>query len=218
MIIAIASIKGGVGKSSLVQNMAVYLQEHHGRSVMIFDCDSQRTTMEWKEERDDNTDLQAIRCLPGYTKSIRDELLEQEKGCDVIIVDCAGQDSTVSMAAMTAATHILFPFRPKRRDLKTLPMIEDRLEQIRIVNPEVKVASVITQCPSLPSMVDRILGAKDACRSFEITPLDTNIYNREIYDDADEAGSSVFELSAGQSGEKAQSEIKSLVREFLNIG
>ena len=69
-----------------------------------------------------------------------------------------------------------------------------------------------SQCPTLPSQVQRILDAKDACQSFGIDPLQSITCNRNVYDDADENGSSVLEV---ETDFKAKEEIESLVIEFL---
>ena len=94
---------------------------------------------------------------------------------------------------MTVATHMLIPFRPKRRDLKTLPNVENLVRLARAVNPELIVRAVITQAPALPSQGQRILDSKDACASFGIQTLQAFTTARNVYDDADENGSSVLE-------------------------
>ncbi|MFX6755208.1 chromosome partitioning protein ParA, partial [Acinetobacter baumannii] len=83
-----------------------------------------------------------------------------------IIIDAGGQDSEALRSAMTIATHMLLPFRPKRRDLKTLDHMEQVLKLAKTVNPNLKARAIITQCPTLPSQVQRILDAKEACKSF----------------------------------------------------
>jgi len=92
--------------------------------------------------------------------------------------------------------------------------MDEVLELVRAVNPEVKVASVINQAPSLPSQVQRILDAKAACSSFGISPINAIVYNRNVYDDADESGSSVIEMD---SDHKASAEIEAVAKEFLEV-
>ena len=128
------------------------------------------------------------------------------------MVDAGGQDSEALRSAMTVATHMLLPFRPKRRDLKTLLNVSQLVKLAKAVNPDMRVRAVITQCPTLPSQVQRILDAKDACQSFGIDPLQSITCNRNVYDDADENGSSVLEV---ETDFKAKEEIESLVIEFL---
>ncbi len=113
---------------------------------------------------------------------------------------------------MTLATHMLLPFRPKRRDLKTLQHIEQLIKLAKAVNPTLIAKAVITQCPTLPSQAQRILDAKEACESFGLSALEQYTTNRNVYDDADENGLSVFEV---ESDSKAKAEIQQLAIEFL---
>jgi chromosome partitioning protein len=131
-----------------------------------------------------------------------------------IVIDAGGQDSEALRSAMTIATHMLLPFRPKRRDLKTLAHMEQVLKLAKTVNPDLIARAIITQCPTLPSQVQRILDAKDACKSFGINALNAITTNRNVYDDADENGLSVFEVNSDQ---KAKAEIKNIANEFLGI-
>ena len=76
------------------------------------------------------------------------------------------------------------------------------------------VRTVISQAPTLPSQITRILDAKDACTSFGLKALNAIVYNRNVYDDADESGSSVIELGTDP---KASDEIKQLATELWSI-
>ena len=55
MNILIASAKGGVGKSTLATNLAVYLA-HEGEDVMLLDADLQATSKRWADRRNERTD------------------------------------------------------------------------------------------------------------------------------------------------------------------
>ncbi|MBF7701911.1 hypothetical protein I2F38_13205 [Acinetobacter sp. FNA11] len=57
-----------------------------------------------------------------------------------------------------------------------------------------------------------MLDAKEACESFDLVTLNNFTCNRNIYDDADENGLSVFEMPAS---DKAKQEIEEIAKEFL---
>ncbi|MGX5700480.1 AAA family ATPase [Acinetobacter kookii] len=212
MIILVGGEKGGAGKSCLAQNLAVYLQTKN-RDVLLLDADPQGTTTDWIKERDDNEDLKNIPSVQA-SGNIRQVLKDLSKRYEDIIIDAGGQDSEALRSAMTIATHMLLPFRPKRRDLKTLDHMEQVLKLARTVNPELIARAIITQCPTLPSQVQRILDAKEACASFGIKALDHITTNRNVYDDVDENGLSVFEVT---SDPKAKAEIEGIAQEFLEV-
>ena len=194
MIILVGGEKGGSGKSCLAQNLAVYLQQQN-RDILLLDADPQGTTTDWVKERDENDALQNIPSVQA-SGNIRQVLTDISKRYQDIIIDAGGQDSEALRSAMTLATHMLLPFRPKRRDLKTLNHIEQLIKLATAVNPTLVTRAVITQCPTLPSQAQRILDAKEACESFGLSALEQYTTNRNVYDDADENGLSVFEVDS----------------------
>ncbi len=212
MILLVGGEKGGSGKSCLAQNIAVYLTLNR-ETVLMVDCDPQRTTSDWIQARNSNPTLPTINCVQLYGK-IRNDLLSLENHYDYVIVDCGGQDNLALRAAMSVADHTLIPLRPKRRDLKTVPHMEDILTTCKMVNPKLNAAFVITQCPSLPNQASRILEAKEVCRSYGIPVLDAITHSRNIYDDSEENGESVIEID--QHG-KAATEIMNITDELLNM-
>jgi len=212
MILVVGGEKGGAGKSCIAQNLSVWLKtEEH--DVLLVDADPQKTSYLWSQERQGNDQLIELP-VEHAMGDLRKMLLDRAKRYAAIVVDVGGADSVTLRSAMTVATHILFPLRPKRRDLKTLANLEHLVSLTLPVNPDVIVRTVISQAPTLPSQVARILDAKEACTSFGLKALDAIIYNRNVYDDADEAGSSVIEMNTDA---KASEEIKQLATELWSI-
>ncbi len=209
MILLLGGEKGGSGKSCLAQNLAVWLQARGG-DVLLLDADPQGTTADWAAERSDQDDLKSIPVVQAHG-NIRQTLIDLRNRYRQIVVDAGGADSEALRSAMTVATHMLIPFRPKRRDLKTLPKVENLAKLAVAVNPALIVRAVITQCPALPSQVQRILDAKEACTSFGVQPLDAITTARNIYDDADENGRSVLESGVDS---RAIEEIEMLASEL----
>jgi chromosome partitioning protein len=199
MILLVGGEKGGSGKSCIAQNIAVYLRCEKNASVLVVDCDPQRTTSDWAQERSANESLPNITCVQLFGK-IRNELLSLRDRYDYVVIDCGGQDNLALRSSMAVADHILIPLRPKRRDLKTVPHMEDILSTCKMVNPKMNAAFVITQCPSLPSLAPRILEAKEVCRSFEIPVLNSVTFSRNMYDDSEEYGQSVLEREPNGKG------------------
>ncbi len=211
MMILVGGEKGGSGKSCLAQNLAVFFARNKKAIVLMVDCDPQRTTSDWIQARNGDPSLPAINCIQLYGK-IRNDLLSLVQHYDYVIVDCGGQDNLALRAAMSVADHVIIPLRPKRRDLKTVPHMEDMLSTCKMVNPKMMASFVITQCPALPNQMGRILEAKEVCKSYGINVLDAITYNRNIYDDSEEQGSSVIEIDP--TG-KAAKEMFNIAEELL---
>ena len=211
MILVVGGEKGGSGKSCLAQNLAVYFAKFKEARVLMVDCDPQRTTSDWIQARNNNPELPPINCVQLYGR-IRNDLLSLEKHYDYIVVDCGGQDNLALRAAMSVAEHVLIPLRPKRRDLKTVPHMEDILSTCKMVNPKMKASFIITQCPSLPNQANRILEAKEVCATYFINVLNAITYSRNIYDDSEENGKSVLEM---EPDGKAAEELIAIAEEML---
>ena len=211
MMILVGGEKGGSGKSCLAQNLAVYFARDKKAIVLMVDCDPQRTTSDWIQARNSDPSLPAINCIQLYGK-IRNDLLSLTQHYDYVIVDCGGQDNLALRAAMSVADHVIIPLRPKRRDLKTVPHMEDMLSTCKMVNPKMLASFVITQCPSLPNQAKRILEAKDVCHSYGINVLNAVTFNRNVYDDSEEQGSSVLEIDPQG---KAALEMTAIAEELL---
>ncbi|WP_426359052.1 AAA family ATPase [Pseudocolwellia sp. HL-MZ19] len=211
MMILVGGEKGGSGKSCLAQNLAVYFAKKEEAIVLMVDCDPQRTTSDWIQARNTDPTLPSINCIQLYGK-IRNDLLSLNQHYDYVIVDCGGQDNLALRAAMSVADHVIIPLRPKRRDLKTVPHMEDMLSTCKMVNPKMLASFVITQCPSLPNQAGRILEAKEVCSSYGINVLNAVTFNRNVYDDSEEKGSSVIEI---EPDGKAAAEMISIAEELI---
>ncbi|MCU7997063.1 MULTISPECIES: division plane positioning ATPase MipZ [unclassified Shewanella] len=213
MIVLIGGEKGGSGKSCLAQNIAVFLTTECSASVIMVDCDPQRTTSDWIHARNNNPQLASINCVQLYGK-IRNDLLSLEQHYDVVLVDCGGQDNLALRATMSVAAYILMPLRPKRRDLKTVCHMDDIVATCKMINPKLQASFVITQCPSLPNQANRILEAKEVCKTYDIHVLDAITYCRNVYDDSEESGLSVIEI---EPTGKAAEEIRTIACELFQV-
>ncbi len=212
MFILIGGEKGGTGKSCLSQNIAVLLQKIKGQ-ILIIDCDPQKTTSDWVQERNSNKDNTYIECIQLYG-NILHTLESLKEKYSTILVDCGGQDTKALRSSLVTCTHALFPIRPKRRDLRTIKHLEELITEVKVTNPNINLSVIINQAPPLPSQYKRILDAKDTCKTWGLPCLDTVIFNRNIYDDSEEMGLSVHEIGTDS---KAEDELNSLLKEFLDV-
>jgi chromosome partitioning protein len=210
MILLIAYEKGGTGKSTLAKNLAVYLQQQ-GRDLVTIDTDPQETLYRWCERRKDQADAKPITCVKLTGSKILPDLRSlSEKYADVII-DAGGADSPALRSAMAIATHLLVPMQPNAGDIEILGHMADLIEKAHVYNPNMKVRSVLTMCPTLPSRYSLILDAKDVCVDYGLKPLNAYTSRREIYDVISMSGLSVLE----SDNAKAKQEIIDIAQEIL---
>jgi chromosome partitioning protein len=209
MILTVGGQKGGSGKSCMAQNLSVALAQN-GQSVMLIDADPQRTSADWAEERALQKNATGLK-FQAMSGDISDTTLALSKAYDHIVIDCGGRDTKELRSAMIIADVFLVPLRPKRRDLKTLDYVSNLVDQSRIANRSMTALAVVTQAPTLPNQAQRILDAKSVASSFGLPPLQSVIYTRNVYDDCEEAGLSVFEAE----DEKAKEEVTAVLQEIM---
>ncbi|CAM3966678.1 division plane positioning ATPase MipZ [Vibrio aerogenes] len=212
MIFVVCNEKGGSGKSSLAQTLAVYLKSKGNTDPLLIDADPQRTTAEWAAERADS-DLPQIPCVE-LTGNITKPLQDLKNRYGSIVIDCGGADSKAMRSAMAYADVALLPFRPKRRDLKVAPGMSDIVDTALAINSKLKIFSCITQAPTLPSQGYRILAAKSLLESLDLKPLNHITRNLNGWDDADESGHSVLEW---QQDSKAGEDAKAVFDELMEL-
>lgn len=202
MIYVICNEKGGSGKSSLAQTLAVFLKQKKEQSLLLIDADPQRTTAEWSAERSES-DLPLLPCIE-LTGNITAPLRDLMTKYDAIVIDCGGADSKAMRSALANADVALLPFRPKRRDLKVAPFMADIIENAKALNDKLKFFSCLTQIPTLPNQNYRIEGARSLLEQIGLCPLLASTRNLNAWDDADESGHSVLEWKADpKAGEDA---------------
>ena len=210
MIYVICNEKGGAGKSSIAQNLAVFLHLVKNRDVLLVDADPQRTTAEWIEERN-GTELPKIQSVE-LTGNISQALCDLNNRYQDIIIDCGGADTKAVRSALAVADIAITPFRPKRRDLKRAPSMADTIETAKAMNNDLQVFSVITQTPTLPNQAYRILNAKALLDSLGLQSLDHIARNLNAWDDSEEDGGSVIEYT---DDKKAGSDARAIFNELM---
>jgi chromosome partitioning protein len=211
MIVLIGGEKGGSGKSCIAQNLAAFLTVENNTSVLIVDCDVQGTSTDWIKLRNNNPKVPTID-LVQLNGKIRNQLLGYSSQYEYVIVDCGAQDTLALRSTLSTADVALLPMRPKRRDLKTIPHMDEMVQSCKMVNQSLAARIVFTQCPSQPNQQSRVNEAKDMASLYNVEIADQVLHERHIYDDSEESGLSVIEC---EPKGKAAQELRTLFNDVL---
>jgi chromosome partitioning protein len=206
MILVLAQMKGGVGKSTIAVNLAVE-RARAGRDVLLVDADEQATA----------TDFTALRTerlgSPGYTAValsgavVRTQVLQMRGKFGDIIIDAGGRDTAGLRAALTIADVALVPFQPRSFDLWTLEKVASLLSEAQPYRQEPLRALAILNFAD-PQGGDNASAAEALTGNEVLSYLDSPIGRRKAFPNAAAEGRGVSELRPQDP--KASAEIATL--------
>ncbi|HGJ5876688.1 MAG TPA: AAA family ATPase [Arsenophonus sp.] len=136
MIIIIGCNKDGLAKTTTTTNIAVGLALK-GNEVVLVDADPQRSASRWYSEREQAC-LDPKITLIEKRDNISQTLKSLNDKYDHIIVDVSGRNSRELITGCTVVDQIIAPHQCSQLDLDTLIELQQQLEAIRDLNPELK--------------------------------------------------------------------------------
>jgi chromosome partitioning protein len=209
MITIVGGNKGGSGKTTTVTNLAVALAKR-GHEVVLVDADHQRSLSRWVSDRE-TAELKPALILIEKRDNLSQTLKSLDQKYDHVLVDVAGRNSREMITGATVADLLIAPHQASQLDLDTLAELEEQLERVHDLNPDLKVF-VYHSMASTNSKVkesERTEFLEYVSEFKEFKPLNSRGYYRKIYKDAIPVGKSVLELD----NQQAIDEINELVNE-----
>ncbi|MBK2027416.1 AAA family ATPase [Allofrancisella guangzhouensis] len=210
-IIGVLSPKGGSGKSTLVENIAVGLA-HKGVNVAIIDCDyRQRTVSKWISRRNRlDEDLPKIHCFLE-SDNLVSSIKEHSKHYDVNIIDVQGRDNKSLRAGFLVCDIIYIPFIPSQHDLEVLEEISILIEETNEQNPNRKIFAILNDCPPqvLSNQNNEAYNFLEDYKNI-LNLSSVKIVHRAIYQTCPAEGKGVIEAK----DKKAINEINNIIKEI----
>jgi chromosome partitioning protein len=213
MIIAVTNLKGGVGKSTVAQNLAVCFA-HAGKKVCILDTDlKQRTTMRWAGERSEH--LPPVIVSGVEEKQLTQQAEALKKIYDVLIID--GRPDLEKLATKTIAISdvVIVPITAKSADIWSL---QNFMEWYEIVSEEVE--SRTGKKIKAYLMLNMFKGNRSISKEIEqylgevgIELLENRLADRASYIEAMTLGMGVFEYPKDA---KAKEEMRGVFEEIIH--
>nr|WP_288144727.1 AAA family ATPase [Escherichia coli] len=137
MITVVGGNKGGSGKTTIASNLAIALA-NKGREVCLLNGDLQRTAAKHHAEREAAGLLPAITLVEKFD-NLTQTLQALNEKFDDVIVDVAGRNSKEFITSGVVAHQIIAPLQCSQPDLDTLTELEQQIDAMRNLNPELKV-------------------------------------------------------------------------------
>ena len=220
MIVSFVSYKGGVGKSCMSRNLAVYLTQND-YEVCIIDSDESQATAKWYGRRT-GEDIKPYVHVVGMTESkgLRSMVKNQYEKYDIIIIDSPPSDEKISRIIMKASNLILIPITPTGND--DLDSVAEMLELYQEIQEDIgqKIPAyfIINRFDSSPVYQKLFIEElKGIAKEYNIKVLEPYIkYRPAIYGEISMYGKGVTEH--GRKNSKAQIEFKELAEKIVKIG
>ena len=208
MVIAVTNLKGGVGKTTIVTNLAVSFA-HRQKKVCIVDTDlSQKSAMEWAGNRDES----ALR-IPvfGITeKQLNKEVEALRKDYDIVFIDGTPQLAELASRTILASDILIVPLSPSIYDFRSFENFLNKYSEVKMVKESIGkieayvIVNRVNEAANVSKEID------EALREHELTVLNSRLANRVAYVDSATNGLGVVEYK----DPKAKAEMNRLTDEI----
>jgi chromosome partitioning protein len=212
-IIAVVNHKGGVGKTTLVMQLAGTFARR-GLKVLVVDADPQGTATRWAAAALDGAPFPAaVVSLSAAGGKVHREVAKFADDYALILVDCPpAVDSHAPQSALLIADLALVPVIPSPLDLWAAVGIRQGIEHTRTVNSALQARLVLNALEPRTALAKDVL---DLLPEFGIALARTALHHRTAYRQSAVFGGTVHML--GRKAAPAIAEVEALADEVWTL-
>lgn len=206
MIFTTAGQKGGSGRSTIAENLTVWLVRQ-GCDVLLVDADDQGTVADftaWRESTKGETGYTFVQ-LTG--PNVRKQVDALRPKYDHVVIDTGGRDTTSQRAALFVADIALIPVQPRSHDVWTLAALTTMLEEIQATRATELIVHTFLNRADITSQENRD-AAEALAQMTGLGFINAPIRNRKAFANSAALGLAVFEMETPDL--KAVAELETL--------
>ena len=208
MKIGVSNLKGGVGKTTIAQNLAVCFA-HMGYKVCIVDTDTNQNSLAWSGVRDEN--------LPGIlvvgatdSKALNKTVDKLDRDHEIVIIDGTPSLSEMTTRIILSSDILLIPILPSGHDFRAMTQFVERYEQAKEFKAEIPAYFILNQFSENLNVHQDM---KNMLTQFELGIMETTVNKRVSYVRTGIEGKGVYE----SNDDKAKEEMVKLTQEVLKL-
>ena len=208
MKIGISNLKGGVGKTTVAQNLAVCFA-HIGYKVCIVDTDTNQNSLAWSGVRDEN--LPEILVVGAIdSKALNKTVDKLHKDHEIVIIDGTPSLSEMTTRIILSSDILLIPILPSGHDFRAMNQFFERYEQAKAFRDNIPAYFLLNQFSENLNVHQDM---KILLADFGMSILKTTLNKRVAYVKTGIEGRGVYE----SNDEKAKEEMVRLTQEIVGI-
>ncbi|MEM9886365.1 MAG: ParA family protein [Bacteroidota bacterium] len=209
MKIGISNLKGGVGKTTITQNLAVCFA-HINYKVCIVDTDTNQNSLSWYGARDE--ELPEVTVVGATDSRALNKTVDSlHKDYDIILIDGTPNLSEMTTRIILASDILIIPIRPGAHDFRTMEEFFSRYAQAKEFRDDIPAYFLLNEYSAKKNVHQGIRSMLE--NEFEIPILETTLKTRVAYAETSITGTGVYE----SADTKAKNEAISLTNEILEI-
>lgn len=211
-VLAISNLKGGVGKSTIAQNIAAQFALK-GVTVCIADTDTeQKTSAKWATMR--NSDVLSVPVYIISPDKVSQEIIALKQKFDLVIVDGTPALTELTTRIIILSDVVVVPILPGGGDIWALENFLERYQEAKVTKESyggsVEIAVVVNRYNDRTTLDREVV---NAIQDFGIRILQTKLTNRVSYREATISGISIHDTK----DDKAKQEIDELTKEIESL-
>lgn len=208
MKIGITNLKGGVGKTTLTQNLAVCFA-HMGYKTCIVDTDRNQNSVSWSGVRDES--LPQI-LVVGVTdpKAINKTVDKLHEDNEIVLIDGTPSLSEMTTRIILVSDLLIIPILPSAHDVRAMGQFFERYEQALEFRDHIPAHFFINQY-SDKYIIHRSI--REMLQQFEIGIMKSTFRERVSYLETAVEGMGVYEYS----DKKAKREAIAMTEEIMEL-